>query len=270
MSTESRVFSALLKYWRTHRGLSQLDLALAADVSSRHISFLETGRSRPSEDMVLLLASTLDVPLRERNVMLREAGFAAAFDEPSLEALNAPGIEHALAMMLQRMNPFPMMVLDRAYTVLRLNEAARRMATVGLGSLPETWNAMRALFDPNGFRPYVLDWESTAQSAVARLHREVLRSPHDERLAALLEEVLAVPGVSAAWRQLDPARGAEGALTLRLHVGGQVLSFITSMMSFHAPQNVTLDEIQIESYLPADEATELACAALLGGAASSA
>lgn len=263
MSTTSRVFSVLLKYWRMRRGLSQLDLALEADVSARHISFLETGRSQPSQEMVLLLASTLNVPLRERNVMLREAGFAPVFEEPTLDALPA-GIEHALTVMLKQHEPFPMMVLDPGYTVLRMNQAAERMVAFCLGTVPERWNALHAFFDADGFRPFVHDWETTAQKALARLHREALHAPHDERLVHLRERILNTPGIPQAWRKLDLATGSEGALNLRFQVNGQMLSFVVTMMSFHAPQNVTLDEIQIESYFPSDASTEEACRRFFG------
>ena len=263
MNEHSQVFPALLKYWRTRRGLSQLDLALTADVSSRHISFLETGRSRPSENMVLLLAATLDVPLRERNTMLREAGFAPAFEEPDLDALN-PDIEHAIHVMMRQHEPFPMMILDRAYNVLRLNEAAQRMVTLCLGNVPAQWNAMRTFFDPNGFRPFVLDWETTARMALARLHRESLRTRQDNRLRALLDDLLASPGVPESWQSHDLSHGTEGVLSLRFQVGDLALSFVATMMSFQAPQNVTLEEVQIESYFPADQATENACTQFLG------
>src|SRR5688500_16409012 len=121
------LFPALLRHWRTRRGLSQLDLALAADVSARHVSFLENGRAQPSREMVLRLASTLDVPLREQNSMLVGAGFGAEFPEPSLESGLSPAIEAALARMLKQQEPFPLVVMDRCYNALRTNLAATRV-----------------------------------------------------------------------------------------------------------------------------------------------
>ena len=258
MNERSQVFPALLKYWRSRRGLSQLDLALTADVSARHISFLETGRSQPSEKMVLLLASTLDVPLRERNTMLREAGFSPVFEEPAMEELDTD-IEHALRVMLRQHEPFPMMIVNRSYDVLRMNKAATCMVSMCVEQVPDQWNAIHALFDQEWFRPYIVDWERTARTAVARLHREALQIRQNTRLRSILDEILDAPDIPQSWRTHDLSRGSEGALHLRFEVSGQILSFVTTMMSFQAPQNVTLEEIRIESYFPSDQATEDTC-----------
>ena len=258
MSERSQVFPALLKYWRSRRGLSQLDLALTANVSARHISFLETGRSQPSEQMILLLAATLDVPLRERNTMLRESGFSPAFAEPDIHALD-PNIEHAIQVMLRQHEPFPMLILNRCYDVLRMNKAARCMVSMCVGRVPDRWNAVRAFFDQEWFRPLVVDWEATARVAIARLQREVLQSHQDNRIRDLLNDLLGAPDIPDSWRTYDLSQGSEGSLNLRFQVNDQVLSFVTTVMSFQAPQNITLEEIQIESYFPSDQATEKAC-----------
>ena len=244
--------------------MSQLDLALNAEVSARHISFLETGRSRPSKKMVLLLASTLDVPLRDRNIMLREAGFPPAFSEPDINELD-PGVEHAIGVMMQKHEPYPMLIIDRCYNVLRMNNAAQCMIAMCVGTVPDRWNALHAFFDENWFRPYVQDWEGIARVAIARLHREVLRTPQDKRLRELLDDLLGSPNIPSSWRSHDLSRGSEGAFNIRFEVGGHVLSFVITMMSFQAPQNVTLEEIQIESYFPADRTTEEICSQVLGG-----
>ncbi|MEM8489083.1 MAG: helix-turn-helix transcriptional regulator [Bacteroidota bacterium] len=264
MKARSQVFSALLKYWRMRAGMSQLDLALTADVSSRHISFLETGRSQPSQEMVLLLAAVLDIPFRDRNVMLREAGFTPVFDEPGIHALD-PGITHALNVMLRHHEPFPMMVLDSAYNLLRMNEAARCMIGLAISPIPDQFNVMRAFFDPAGFKPFVLDWELTARKAISRLQRELLHTPHDERLKAVVEDILKAPDVPADWQKHNLAEGTEGSLHIRFQAGEHTLSFVSTMMSFQAPQNITLEEIQIESYLPADAITEHLCRDVFGG-----
>src|SRR5437899_2869377 len=125
--SETRLFPALLRHWRTRRGLSQLDLAVAGDVSSRHVSFLETGRAQPSREMVLRLGATLNVPLRDQNDMLRAAGFDEAFTEPPLDGGLSPGIARAIDRMLAQHEPYPMTVLDRRYNVLRTNEGATRL-----------------------------------------------------------------------------------------------------------------------------------------------
>lgn len=262
MPDRSHVFAAMLRYWRTRRGMSQLDLALTAEVSARHVSYLETGRSQPGRDMVLLLAATLGVPLRDRNVMLREAGFEPAFPEPGLGALH-PGVEHALRVLLRQHEPYPALVLDRGYDVLRTNAAAGRLVEHLVGAVPERWNAMHALFAPAGVRDALDDWETVAREAVARLRRESLQAPSDERLRTLLDAVLGAPGVPEAWRTPDLSLGTTGALDLRFRIGNETLAFVTTMLAFHAPQNVTLDELQIEYYVPADEATARACERML-------
>ncbi|MEM1271773.1 MAG: helix-turn-helix transcriptional regulator [Bacteroidota bacterium] len=265
MSESSQVFPALLKYWRRRRGLSQLDLALTAEVSARHVSFLETGRSKPSKGMVLLLGSVLDVPLREQNVMLREAGFAPHFPEPALDALGDPGVQHALDAMLQHHAPFPMFVLDRAYNVLRMNTPARCMIESALGNVPVPLNVANAFFGPDGFKASIENWEAVAKSFIGRLHREVLQAPNDARLSGLLEEVLGYPDIPEAWRTPDLTTGSESALTVRVQASGEILTFVVAMMAFHAPQNVTLEEIQIEAYFPGDAQTAALCAHVFGG-----
>ena len=260
----SQVFAALLKHWRTRSGLSQLDLALSAGVSARHISFLETGRSQPSREMVLLLGAALEVPLREQNEMLREAGHEPAFDDPSPGLPQDSAIDHALRIMLRHHEPFPMLVLDRWHDVVRANTAMGRLVEHCAGAAPERWNGLHAFFDESLLRPNVLDWEATARTVVARVHREVLRSPGDVRLRRLLERMLDAPGVPAAWKAPDPARGTEGALSVRLRVQDRVLVFVATLTAFQVPQNITVDELRIESYFPADAATERACEELLG------
>lgn len=263
MPDQSKLFPALLKFWRGRRGLSQLDLALTAGISGRHVSFLETGRSAPSEEMVHLLAATLDVPLRDRNQLLRAAGFDAHYPEPALDALADPAIERAVDRMLRQQMPYPMFVMNRAYDVLRMNPAARALYTVAAGAPPpERYNAVRVLFDPGPVRDAVGDWDDVARELLAWVQREHLHHPHDEGLRALLDAILAAPGVPKDWRRPDFARGDRAVYPVRFVTGGLQLSFFTTVLRFQAPQNVTLDELQIEGWYPLDDATEQACMAL--------
>lgn len=255
------LFPALLRHWRSRRGMSQLDLALSADVSSRHVSFLETGRAQPSRDMVLRLAGPLGVPLRGQNELLQAAGFAAEFPEPGLGSM-APAIDRALARMLERHDPYPMVILDRRYELLRANQGATRLLTrfvADPSALPERPNLMLALFDKRLARPFVKDWERTARALVTRLHREALTRPEDRRLADLLREVFRFPDVPASFRQPDFGAPSEPMLPLRLVRDNLELAFLTTLTVFDAPQNVTLEEIRIESYFPLDDATAAAC-----------
>lgn len=261
--SRNKLFPALLKYWRGRRGLSQLDLALTAGVSGRHVSFLETGRSTPSEEMVLRLGAALDVPMRDQNQLLRAAGFEACFAEPAFDALNDPAICKALDRMLRQQEPYPMFVMNRAYDVVRLNEGARRLYTVTVGAPPPpAFNGIRVLFEPGPLRAAVTDWDRAARELLARVHREHLHFPSDAGLAALARDLLAHPEVPADWRMPDFARGREAVQPIRFSLAGAQATFMTTVMRFQAPQNVTLDELQIEAWFPMDDETERLCAAL--------
>jgi len=259
--SDAGLFPAILRYWRTRRGLSQLDLALAADVSTRHVSFLETGRAQPGREMVLRLASTLDVPLRDQNEMLRAAGHAPEFGEPADTELPAP-VAHAIDRMIAVHEPFPLTVLDRGYDVVRASNGALRLLERFVAqpeALPARLNVFALLFDPRLSRPFVADWERVARGLVSRLHRESLAHASDARLAALLNSLFEYPDVPHAWRQPDFSASSEPAFTLRLARDGRELAFLTTITTFSAPGNVTLEELRIEAYYPIDDATARAC-----------
>ena len=260
--TATRLFPALLKHWRGRRGLSQLDLALAADVSARHISFLETGRAQPSRDMLLRLASALSVPFRDQNAMLDAAGYPEAFGEPGLgEKLPKP-ISEVIDRMLAQHEPFPMTVLNRRYDVLRVNDAGMKILgrfVVDPAALPEPLNVFALLFDPRLGRSFVVDWEKIAHAMVARLHREALASPEDGIAEQLLRMMMEYPGVPPSWRQPDFSVPSDPVFTLHLRRDDLSLGFLTTVTAFNAPQNVTLEELRIESYFPLDDATARAC-----------
>lgn len=263
-TTSSGLFPALIKHWRTRRGMSQLDLALSADVSPRHVSFLETGRAQPSRDMVLRLATTLSVPMRDQNQLLLAAGHPPVFAEGPAGALEGP-VGQVVSTMLEHHEPFPMVVMDRAFDAVRMNHGAMRVLgrfvedPAALGERP---NGYRILLDPRLARPFVQDWEAVARSFLARLHRESLERPGDEALAALLRSLFEIPGIPADWQTPDLATVSQPFLAIRLHRGDLRLAFLTTVTTFNAPQNVTVEELRIESYFPLDEATRRACADL--------
>jgi transcriptional regulator with XRE-family HTH domain len=267
--TEGSLFQALLKHFRSRRGLSQLDLALVADISSRHLSFLETGRARPSREMVLRLGAALGMSLREQNSFLKAAGFEAEFEDWTLaDGLPAP-IESAIERMLAQQEPYPLTVLSRTYDVLRANASAQRLLgrfiaePAAVGAPP---NILRLLFDPRLVRPYILDWEHVARGVLVRLHRETLLTPGDEALTTLVSSLLEYPGVSAHFRELDVSRPVEPTLPFRLRRDDVELGFLTTMTIFSAAQNVALEELMIESYFPLDDATAAACKRMADGA----
>jgi transcriptional regulator with XRE-family HTH domain len=260
--TDGALFPALLRHWRTRRGLSQLDLAIAADVSSRHVSFLETGRSQPSREMALRLCATLDLPLRDQNDVLRAAGFDAQFPESDASGALPPAIERAVERIFAHHGPFPITLLDRRYDAVRVNEAGSRLLArliADPGALGPRVNPIALLFDPRLARPFVVDWEAVARPIVARLHREVLLRPNEPDRAALLRSLFEYPGVPTSWSHPDFAVPSEPVLSLRLRRDDLDLAFLTTITCFNAPQNVTVEELRIESYFPLDEATERSC-----------
>ncbi|MEZ4297079.1 MAG: helix-turn-helix transcriptional regulator [Polyangiaceae bacterium] len=265
---EGRLYPALLRHFRQRRGLSQLDLSLAADVSARHVSFLETGRAEPSREMVLRLASALDVPLRDQNQMLQAAGFTPEFAEPGIEGgLSAP-IESALTRMLALHEPYPMVVMNRLYDVYRTNTGAQLFfgqVIADPSAVVPPLNLFRLAFDPRLARHAIVDWERTARALLSRLHRESLARAGDASLAALVRDLLEYPDVPEDFRQPDFSLPSDPVLGLRLRCKGVDMSFLVTVTVFSAPQNVTLEELRIESYFPLDDATARACEALRSG-----
>ncbi len=266
------LYPALLKHWRRQRGLSQLDLAVSADVSARHVSFLETGRSRPSAEMVLQLATTLGVPLRQTNAMLRAAGHDPVYDE-SDDALPASVVE-ALALAKDHHEPYPLVVIDRTYRVRDLNRAAQTLfgAILGdsgtrAGAGGDDLNLARLTFDPDGARPFLVNFDEVGRELLWRIQREVLADPDDGEMRDLLDELLAMPTVDPDWRQVDFLVPSDPALVLHLRAGDLDLRFLTMVTAFQAPQNVAVEHLRIETWFPYDDATAEACRLLGGGAA---
>ena len=248
-------FGPLLREWRQVRQMSQLRLAEAAEVSTRHISFIETGRAAPSREMVLILASALDLPLRERNTLLGAAGFAAVYRETDLRAPEMSGVAHALGFLLDRHEPYGASVLDGSWNILRVNRGGLRMLGWLLEQPPPAEvaaNAMRILFHPRGLRPFILNWEDLAAAMIERLHREVSHGA----ARALLDEILSYPDVPHRFARPRLGEVPEVVLTLHLRKGERDLRLFTTLTTLGTPLDVTAQELRIESYFPADEATE--------------
>lgn len=258
------LFPALLKHWRRQRGLSQLDLALSADVSARHVSFLETGRSNPSVEMVLLLATTLGVPLRQVNAMLRAAGHDAMYDET--EHVLPPAVLDALSLMKQHHEPFPLLVVDRTYRLLDLNHGAAAVLGAVLGPVGPVdtaeLNMARLTFDPAGAQPYVANFDEIGRELLWRIQREVLADPDSGELQGLLDDLLEMPTVAPDWRRVDLSTPSDPALVIHLRRDDLELRFLTMVTAFQAPQNVAVEHLRIETWFPSDEATAAACRTL--------
>lgn len=255
---------ALLRQWRTGRRLSQLGLALDAGVSSRHLSYVETGRSRPSREMVLHLADALEIPLRERNALLVAAGYAPRYFETGLAAPEMARMRSAIELILRHQEPYPAFVLDRQWDIRMSNQAAARCTRFLLGAEPTESNMMRLLLHPNGLRPMMVNWEETAGDLIRHLHNQSAAWPSDERARGLLAEVLAYPGVPAGWRTREIGAPPAPLLTTIFRKGGEELRFFSTITTFGTPHDVTLEELRIECSFPADEATASSCRELFG------
>ncbi|MGI8711937.1 MAG: helix-turn-helix domain-containing protein [Solirubrobacteraceae bacterium] len=243
----------LLREWRQRRRLSQLDLALEADVSSRHLSFLETGRSRPSAEMVVHLAEQLDIPLRERNHLLLAAGYAPAYAQHDLAAPEMGPVRDALDQLLEAHHPYPAVVIDSHWGLVSTNDAIT-LLTDGVAPhlLEPPANVLRLSLHPDGMAPRITNLAQWRSHLLARLHRESVISG-DPALAALHEELASYPGQGP-----DPSHApttADIAVPLRVRVGETELSFISTVTTFGTATDITVSELSIESFFPADTTT---------------
>lgn len=245
---------AMLRRWRQRRRLSQLDLSLAADVSTRHLSFLETGRATPSRDMVLHLADHLDVPLRERNALLLAAGYAPVYAESGLDGPDMAPTMAALRGVLAGHEPYPALLVDRRWNLVDLNDSAAGFLTEGIAAelLEPPVNVLRASLHPDGLAPRIVNLREWRAHLLHRLRREadLLGVPE---LDDLYEELAGYPyGGGPAGP--DPATPAV-AVPLRLRQSAGELTFLSLVSTFGTPVDVTLDELVLETFLPADDAT---------------
>lgn len=255
---DAPAFPSLLRTWRRKRRLSQLDLALTSGVSQRHVSFLESGRAQPSRAMILQLSETLEVPLRERNDWLVAAGFAPVFRTRPLDDPQMSQVMAAVRMMLANHEPFPAVAIDRAWNIRMANGPFERLAAQ-LGA--DLWervggarrNLMRLLFHPRGIRPVVVNWLQVAPLLWHRARREAETLGGDE-MQQLLDELQPSQDAATLWVPDDPA--LVPVLPLVLAAGPLQISMFTVIATFGTAQDVTADELRIESFFPADAATE--------------
>ena len=250
-------FGKLLRRWRDARGMSQLTLATEAGISTRHLSFLETSRAQPSREMVQLLAGMLDVPLGERNALLVSAGYAPAYGERPLTAPELEPVRRALQFILRQQEPFPALVVDGEWNIVMGNEASRRI--FDLFTDPD-WhvkelNVMRTVFDPRGLRRYIVNWEELAGCMVNSLHRQVAATGSDA-MARLRDELLAYPGVPSRWSVPDPTVTMPPLVSMHLRKDDLSLTFFSMITTLGTPRDVTLQQLKIECFFPADAATE--------------
>jgi transcriptional regulator with XRE-family HTH domain len=246
----------LLREWRSARGFSQLDLAMRAGFSSRHLSFIETGRTQPSRQALLILAETLEVPLRERNRLLEAGGYAHVYRQTPLAADEMRHVRGVLQFILDRHEPYGAVVLDRYSNLLMGNTAATKMLGTLVDStlLSSSPNLLRMVFHPLGGRRHIVNWNEVSRHLLARADRE-LSVPGDEVAAALLVELREYAG-DLTHEPPAVIRAADVLLPVHIRKDGLDLRLFSAIMTLGTPQDVTLQELRIETFLPADAATE--------------
>jgi transcriptional regulator with XRE-family HTH domain len=250
---------ALLRKWRAARRLSQLDLALAADVSSRHLSCVETGRAQPSREMVSRLAGALAVPLRERNALLVAAGYAPGYHDSGLTAPELEPAQGAIELILRQQEPYPAIVVSQHWDLLAANQGAKRLFRWMLGGPSPHTNIMRLSFDPAGLRRFVVNWEEVALDLVRSLHSDVAAAPSDTCARGLLSEILAYPGVPPRWQDRHLGAPLVPLSTITYRKDGIKLTFFWTTTTSGTPRDVTPEELRIECSFPADEPTDRLC-----------
>jgi len=256
----------MLRDWRHDRRRSQMDLAFDVGVSPRHLSFVETGRSRPSPELVLAVAEHLDVPLRERNAMLLAAGYAPRFGHTPLDDDDLATVRGALAELIRAHDPYPAIVVDRTWDVVMANDGAQRLlAGVAEHLLVPSVNTYRVTLHPEGIAPRIENLDEWAHHLLGTLDRQVAVT-RSVALRALLDEVTAYPsvnGLARSWRTRAETPAVVVPLRLRTGdgCGAVVQSWFSTNTSIGTPVDITLDELHVELFHPADEAT----AAMVGG-----
>jgi hypothetical protein len=222
---------------------------------------METGRSRPSREMVILLAEVLDIPPRARNDLLAAAGYVPIYRESDLDAPEMTQFRRALDFILRQQEPYPAIVLDRYWNILLGNEGTSRFMDLFLNAEEVAAlgpaNGLRLICHPEGLRPYIVNWDITAAALIQWLHRDLLRSA-DTGMRLLLEELLAYPGVPRNWRTIDLDAPSAPFLAIEMQKGDVHLSFFTTLTTLGTPYDITLHELRIESFFPADDSTDAA------------
>lgn len=254
MDTNPRPIGDHIRDWRQRRRLSQMDLAGDADMSTRHLSFIETGRSRPSRHMVLKLAAELDVPLREQNIMLVAAGYAPVYRERKLDDAGFAAARRAVERIIEGHEPYPALAIDRHWNLVAANQAVLRLvAGVEATLLEPPVNVLRLALHPGGLAPRTLNLAEWRAHLLTRLAHEIDLTG-DAGLADLLGEFRAYPSPAATRTSAKDDFGGI-AVPFRIQLGNEVLSFISATTLFGTPVDVTLSELAIESFFPADDAT---------------
>lgn len=264
-------FGDLLRQWRNQRRLSQLSLALNSGISQRHISFLETGRARPSRQAVLDLAETLSIPLRERNTLLLRAGFSSAYSDAPLPSADLGLFREALDQILSKHEPYPALIVDGHWNLMGSNSGAVRLfsefidlsVVLGLASDDApSFPMVRLCMEDDGLKPFIDNWSEVTYTFLQRARSALLVNPMDQRAQELVDYLEQHPDAPESWHAPLWNEQPPPALGMRLRKGETVYSLFSMMAHFGAPQQIVAEELSVELFFPADQATELALARL--------
>jgi transcriptional regulator with XRE-family HTH domain len=258
-TSNGSAFGRLLKDWRGRRGFSQLDLALATRTTQRHLSFIESGRANPSREMIMRLAATMNLPLRQQNALMLAAGYAPIWRERDLSAPDLAVVNSALDYMLAQHEPYPAFVIDRCWNLLRANRGARSLTEFLTGATSPTTpsepiNLAVALLAPDGLRPFIVNWPEVALYFIRGLEADAHADGMPET-AELLNQLLALPDVPAFSELMTLEEGQSPVLPMHFQRDEISLRLFTTIATLGTPRDVTLEEIRIEFFFPMDEPT---------------
>jgi transcriptional regulator with XRE-family HTH domain len=255
----------LLRGWRNRRAMSQADLAFEAGISIKHLSHVETGKAAASREILLQLSAALGLSLRDRNALLEAGGFARQYSERDLSAPELKEARRAIDLLLARHEPFPAIVTDRQWNVLQANRAATRLMTLLLGTkrMSCRLNHMKMFLAPDELRPFVENWPDVAAALMVRARHEAMAAPLDLALQSTWRELTRLPGVAAP--QLDERQVPGPLCELRLRKDEFCIGLIGAVLTLGTPLDVTLQELRVEMFMPADAASEAALVAFANG-----
>jgi len=255
---KSNLFGESIRQWRKTQGLSQMTLALSADISIKHLSFLENGKSQPSLDMVMRLSNTLAMPLKSQNALLIAAGFNPHFPRSSLDCQAMNKVRQALTRILDHHNPYPAMVMDALGNQLMANSGALKMLLtfVPAATLNKYSNVYELYLAEDGLKPFLPNWQDAASVLLQQLQTELLNT-HDPAGYELLNKILAWPHIPKDWQYRASELNPGPIFEFTIQNDKASLSFFSTLTTFGTPQDITLQELRIESFFPANKATEL-------------
>jgi transcriptional regulator with XRE-family HTH domain len=259
----------LLRQWRGVRGRSQLDISVDTGISQRQISFIESGRSVPTRSTLMGIAQVLEIPLRERNALLLAAGYAPLYSDAAWNSDEMKGITKALGRMIAQHEPYPAIVMDRYWNVLLTNDAAPRFFNCFIDVLarPSPRNMLHLMFDPNGLRPFIVDWEALARTLIQRVHREAVGHIVDQKTKDLVTDLLAYPDVQSVWRVPEAGSGLP-MIPMSFVKDGAVMNYFSLVTTVGTPQAIAAQELRVECMYPADDETEVLHAKLLAASST--